>query len=328
MKPIALLIIAAFVLLSSAIAHSQGFRGFSPRGFTGSTSSGMTTSQPRQGVVSNNGQIEAARNFSSAPITQFRGSSQVFVPGFLPPRSSGPVFVAPGPFLSSRPGLVFGSVPPHHHRPAYFWHNPGIVILDGSYLPTTTVITQVAPGVVREERLPPENPPDDSRTGAPGQLAPFDPTPQEVVQRILVVAGIKPGDVLYDLGSGDGRIAITAAKKYGIKAVGFEIDPGLVKLARENARKQGMEKLVEFRQQDFLSVNLAPASVVTLYLSNDGNLTLRPQLMQQLKPGARVVSYTFDMAEWQPKIAETYRDAGGDHHQIYLWQIGEPLAFR
>jgi precorrin-6B methylase 2 len=231
--------------------------------------------------------------------------------------------------VTGRPGFIIGSLPlRHHHRPAFFWHNPGIVILDGGYLPATTVITQIAPGVVSEERGTPENPPNDSRIRTPGQLAPFDPTPQDVVRRILAVAELKPGDVLYDLGSGDGRIAIAAAKKYGVKAVGFEIDAGLVKLARENARKQGVQKLVEFREQDFLTVNLAPASIVTLYLSYDGNLALRPQLMQQLKPGARVVSYTFDMGEWQPKIAEDYRDAGGDQHLIYLWQIGEPLAFR
>ena len=89
-----------------------------------------------------------------------------------------------------------------------------------------------------------------------------------------------------------------------------------------------MEHLVEIRQQDFLSAELAPASVVTLYLSYDGNLALRPKLLGELKPGARVVSYTFDMGEWQPKISERYRDNGGDSHMIYYWQIGEPLAFR
>ena len=91
--------------------------------------------------------------------------------------------------------------------------------------------------------------------------------------------------------------------------MGFEIDPGLVKLARENVRKQGVEHLVEIRQQDFLTADLSSPSVVTLYLSYDGNLTVRPRLMSQLKTGARVVSYTFDMAEWQPKVAENYRDA-------------------
>jgi hypothetical protein len=92
-------------------------------------------------------------------------------------------------------------------------------------------------------------------------------------------------------------------------------------------RKQGVEHLVEIRQQDFLTADLAVPSVVTLYLSYDGNLALRPRLMSQLKTGARVVSYTFDMAEWQPKATENYRDAAGNSHMIYLWEIGGPLAF-
>jgi tRNA A58 N-methylase Trm61 len=108
--------------------------------------------------------------------------------------------------------------------------------------------------------------------------------------------------------------------------VGFEIDPGLVKLARENVRKEGIEELVEIRQQDFLTADLSAASIITLYLSNDGNLAVKPKLMRELKPGARVVSYTFDMGDWAPKIAETYRDAGGDSHLLYFWQISEPVA--
>jgi precorrin-6B methylase 2 len=171
------------------------------------------------------------------------------------------------------------------------------------------------------------DPPASARTRPPGQLAPFDPTPQEVVERMLALAGVKTGDVVYDLGAGDGRVVIAAAKKYGAKAVGFEIDPGLVKLARENVRKQGVDKLVEIRQQDFLTADLSPATVVALYLSYDGNLALRPQLMRQLKPGARIVSYTFNMADWQPKIVEAYRDAAGESHALYLWEIGRPVVF-
>jgi precorrin-6B methylase 2 len=200
------------------------------------------------------------------------------------------------------------------------------VILDQPYYWPNTVITEVAPGVVEEQRYADE-PPVESRTREGGQLAPFDPAPQEIVDRMLRLAAIKAGDVLYDLGAGDGRVVIDAAKKFGIKAVGFEIDPGLVKLARENVRKQGVQNLVEIRQEDFMTTDLALPSVVTLYLSYDGNLALRPRLMSQLKTGARVVSYTFDMAEWQPKVAESYRDAAGNSHMIYLWEIGGPLAF-
>ena len=142
----------------------------------------------------------------------------------------------------------------------------------------------------------------------------------------MALAAVKRGDILYDLGSGDGRILIAAAKIYGVKAVGFEMDPGLVKLARENVRKEGIEELVEIRQQDFMTADLSAASIVTLYLSTDGNLAVKPKLMRELKPGARVVSYTFDMGDWAPKIAETYRDAAGDAHLLYFWQISEPIA--
>lgn len=183
------------------------------------------------------------------------------------------------------------------------------------------MITEVAPGIVRQERRYLEDSPTDTRMREPGQLAPFDPTPQEVVERMLVLADVRRNDVIYDLGSGDGRLLIAAAKKYGARGVGFEIEPGLVKLARENARKAGVEKLVQIRQQDFLSADLSSATVVTLYLSYDGNLAVREQLQRQLKPGARVVSYTFDMGDWPPKIAETYRDAAGDTHSLYLWEI-------
>lgn len=147
------------------------------------------------------------------------------------------------------------------------------------------MITGIAPGIGYGDP-PIFIPVQQSVPGRSGdQLAPFDPTPQEVVERLLMLAGVKKGDTVYDLGSGDGRVVIAAAKKFGVKAVGFEIDPGLVKLARENVRKQGVEKLVEIRQEDFMTANLAPASVVTLYLSSDGNQALRPALMYQLKPG-------------------------------------------
>ena len=133
--------------------------------------------------------------------------------------------------------------------------------------------------------------------------------------------------MVYDLGAGDGRMVIGAAKKYAVRAVGFEIDPGLVKLARKNVRKQGVEKLVEIRQQNFMTADLSHATVVLLYLSYDGNLALRPRLMNELKPGARVVSNTFDMGDWQPKIVETYRDGSGDTHLLYYWEISAPEVY-
>ncbi len=226
----------------------------------------------------------------------------------------------PSPFILSKP--------PHQpHRRRFFHHRPGVVIVDVTDGFGSTVITQVAPGVIQAERPYADDSSNETRTRGPDQVAPFDPTPQEVVERMLALARVKKGDVVYDLGSGDGRILIAAAKKYGVHAVGFEIDPGLAKLARENARRAGVDKLVEIRQQDFLTADLSPASVVTLYLSYDGNLAVRPQLMRQLKPEARIVSYTFDMGDWQPKIAETFRDSEGNSHDLYLWPVGEPMVF-
>jgi SAM-dependent methyltransferase len=194
------------------------------------------------------------------------------------------------------------------------------VVVDGAAAPVVSSYGWVDPGYY----------PDNSASTPwrePNQIAPFDPTPREVVERMLALGGVQKGDVVYDLGAGDGRVVIAAAKKYGVRAVGFEIDAGLAKLARENVRKEGVENLVEIREGDFLGADLSPATVVTLYLSYDGNLAVRPRLMTQLKPGARIVSYTFDMGDWQPKIAEAYRDAAGEQHLLYLWEIGGPLLF-
>src|SRR5688572_20974089 len=154
-------------------------------------------------------------------------------------------------------------------------------------------------------------------------LAPFVTTPHELVDRMLELAEIKSGDILYDLGSGDGRIVITAAKSYGIRAVGFEIDPSLVKRSRAGVKEAGLEALAEIREEDIRYVDLAPASVVTMYLYPGANLRLRNALMSQLKPGARVVSHEFDMGSWQPDRVERVQDAAGLMRTIYLWRIIE-----
>jgi precorrin-6B methylase 2 len=143
---------------------------------------------------------------------------------------------------------------------------------------------------------------------------------------MLALGGIKAGDLLYDLGSGDGRVLIAAAKKYRIKAVGFEVDPGLVKLARENIQQENLEHLVEVRHQDFMTADLSSASIVTLYLSHGGNEALKPLVLSQLEPGARVVSYTFDMGDWPPKVTESYRDGTGNVHTLYYWEIPQSVA--
>ena len=147
------------------------------------------------------------------------------------------------------------------------------------------------------------------------KIVPFVPSPQDVVDKMIELAGVKKGDTVYDLGSGDGRIVIAAAKK-GAKAVGFEIDPDLVKESRDNIRKAGVQELAEIRNQDILTVNLSPASVVTMYLLPDVNLKLKPNLLSQLKPGSRVVSHSFDMGDWKPDKTERVNG-----RTIYLWTI-------
>jgi precorrin-6B methylase 2 len=147
------------------------------------------------------------------------------------------------------------------------------------------------------------------------KIVPFVPTPQVVVDKMIELAGVKKGDVVYDLGSGDGRIVITAAKK-GARAVGFEIDGDLVKESRENISKAGVQKSAEIRQQDILTVDLSPASVVTMYLLPDVNMKLRPNILSQLKPGSRVVSHAFDMGDWNPDRTERV-----DGRTIYLWTV-------
>ncbi len=147
------------------------------------------------------------------------------------------------------------------------------------------------------------------------KIVPFVPTPQEVVDKMIELGGVKKGDVVYDLGSGDGRIVITAAKK-GARAVGFDVDGDLVKESRENIRKAGLEKLAEIKQQDILTVDLSPATVVTMYLLPDVNLKLKPNLLKQLKPGSRVVSHAFDMGDWKPDKTERVNG-----RTIYLWTV-------
>jgi SAM-dependent methyltransferase len=154
-------------------------------------------------------------------------------------------------------------------------------------------------------------------------IAPFVPTPPEVVSRILELAEIKPGDVLYDLGSGDGRIVVAAAKRFGIRAVGFEIDPVLVKDSRQIIERAGLEELVEIREQDIRAVDFSPASVVTMYLYPAANLRLRPLLMRDLRPGSRVISHDFDMGSWRPDRVERLQDSAGLPRTIYRWRIAD-----
>jgi tRNA G37 N-methylase Trm5 len=154
-----------------------------------------------------------------------------------------------------------------------------------------------------------------------GKIVPYVPTPQEVVDRMLELAQVKKGDVVYDLGSGDGRIVVTAAKKYGVKAIGFEIDPQRIKESHENIKKAGVENLVEIRQQDIRNVDLSAASVLTMYLLPEVNLMIRPNIWKQMKPGSRVVSHDFDMGDWKPLKTEHIKDGASWDHTLYLWHV-------
>ena len=145
----------------------------------------------------------------------------------------------------------------------------------------------------------------------------YVPTPQAVVDAMLDAAGVKSSDVVYDLGSGDGRMVITAAKKYGARGVGIEIDPALVKQATENAAAAGVAGRVRFVKQNLFDANLRDASVVTLYLLQSINERLRPKLVRELKPGSRVVSHVFNMGpEWPAEKTLTV-----ERSRIFLWTI-------
>jgi SAM-dependent methyltransferase len=145
----------------------------------------------------------------------------------------------------------------------------------------------------------------------------YVPTPQEVVDRMLELVDVKKGDVVYDLGCGDGRIVVTAAKKYGCKATGFDVDAERIKESRDNVKKNGVGDLVEIKQEDIFTLDLSDANVITLYLLPSLNVKLIPQL-EKLKPGSRIVSHDFDMRGVKPKKIE-HLDAGGRQHTIYLW---------
>lgn len=145
---------------------------------------------------------------------------------------------------------------------------------------------------------------------------PYVPTPQPVVDAMLQLAQVKTGDVVYDLGCGDGRMVITAAQKYGVRGVGIDINPERIKEAQENAKKAGVTDKVTFLEQDLFTANIGDASVVTLYLLPSVNMKLRPKLLQDLKPGSRVVSHSFDMEDWKPD--KTIQVNG---RNVYYWVI-------
>jgi len=144
----------------------------------------------------------------------------------------------------------------------------------------------------------------------------YEPSPHRVVRAMLELGGVGPNDIVYDLGSGDGRIPIAAARDFGARAVGIDIDPKLVERARANARREGVEGRVTFRNEDLFEAEIGEATVVTLFLYPDVNLKLRPRLLAELRPGTRVVSHWHDMGSWRPE-----RTVVVDDRPIYLWTV-------
>lgn len=153
---------------------------------------------------------------------------------------------------------------------------------------------------------------------------PYVPTPHEVVTRMLELANVKGDDILYDLGSGDGRIVITAAQKFGTRGTGVEINPDLVRQSQTNAQAAGVADRVEFVQQDLFRTDLSKATVVTLYLLPDINLKLRPKLLRELKPGTRIISHDFNMGDWEAEKVEQVQVQGSTRqHTVYYWVVPE-----
>jgi protein-L-isoaspartate O-methyltransferase len=150
-------------------------------------------------------------------------------------------------------------------------------------------------------------------------LAPYVVSPQEIVDRMLELADLKPGEMLYDLGSGDGRVLITAVVRFKAKAVGVEISDTLVDSTNARIRRLGLDNDAQVIHGNFLDVDLSPANVVTLYLATDANEMLRPNLEKYLKKGSRVVSHEYAMAGWKPKLVD--KGPEGHGHTIYLYEM-------
>ncbi|MBD0346077.1 MAG: class I SAM-dependent methyltransferase [Coleofasciculus sp. Co-bin14] len=154
----------------------------------------------------------------------------------------------------------------------------------------------------------------------------YIPTPQDAVEAMLTLANVSADDILYDLGSGDGRVVITAVKKFGARGVGIDIDRERIQEANENARKAGIENRVEFRQQNLFESDFSEATIVILYLLPHLNLRLRPKLLSQLKPGTRIVSHDFDMGEWKPSQVKKMHNE--EDSTLYYWVIPEQIPER
>ena len=157
------------------------------------------------------------------------------------------------------------------------------------------------------------------------KFAPYVVTPEHAVDRMLEVANLKPGETLFDLGCGDGRVLITAVQKYNVKAVGIEISDHLARSAAEKVKKQGLQDRIKIVHGDFMRQDLSSANVVTLYLATTANDTLRPNLERFLKPNTRGVSYDYPIPGWKPIETTEAKGTRGIGHTIYLYQVPESM---
>ena len=193
------------------------------------------------------------------------------------------------------------------------------MLLGKKFLGSYPVVAVLSVVVVAAQSTGPRREPD----------VPYVPTTEPAVRAMLKLAEVKKTDVLYDLGCGDGRIVISAAKDLGARGVGIDINPVRIGEAKENARKAGVEKLVRFEENDLFEADIHEATVVTLFLLPHINLKLRPKLLHDLKPGTRIVSNTFDMGDWKPEKEAIVPDTDEQSylsHKLYFWIVPSPAG--
>ena len=183
---------------------------------------------------------------------------------------------------------------------------------------TTSIASQDTPLIGSSDLLSASKKATTTQDGQ--SLAPYVPTPREVVDRMLQLAEVTPDDVVYDLGSGDGRIPISAARDYGARGVGVDIDPERIAEANANAERAGVQDLVTFIEQDAMAADVSEATVVTLYLLSSSNMKLRPILTRQLRSGSRIVSHAFRMGDWEPDETNQFEDDRGNTRTLFLWR--------
>ena len=190
--------------------------------------------------------------------------------------------------------------------------------MHGRLIPTVTVALLLLVAVAGAQSPTTDKKPLD---------VPYVPTHESLVEEMLNMARVGGNDVLYDLGSGDGRIVITAARRFGTRGVGYDLDPERISEARENARRAGVTDRVRFEQQDIFTAKIADATVITMYLLPDVNMRLRPRLLSELKPGTRIVSHNYDLGDWQP-VQRKEMDVSGISHTLFLWIVPQRSSGR